>query len=204
MILKESFRMQNHLYDLMMKAGSFLSDEENIMNIKEEHQRRKSNPKDEDEIVEVKRKTEMIPDKVLELYLDLLSEREKLAQAISKAKSSAEIDIDATISANKDRHVALVKLRDMADVQPTETFESGRGHLINAEGNQTPYVYKIRCVRTIDFNREALKGIIKRLQRESDEASAKIDLLNVTLEVDYTPKYDLDDSFEDAYAKFVS
>ena len=42
------------------------------------------------------------------------------------------------------------------------------------------------------------------LQREADEVSSKIDLINVTLEVDYEPKYDLDESFEDSYEKFIS
>ncbi len=204
MILKESFRMQNHLNNLMCEADMFLSDENNIMKIKEEHLRRKSNPKDEDEIIEVKRETEMIPDKVVDLYLDLLLEREKLSLAISRAKASAKIDIDATLSVNKDRQDMIRRFKMMATKQASEELEAGRGHLINAEGNQTPYVYSIRLVKTIDFNREMLKGLIKRLQRESDAASAEIDLINVTLEVDYTPKYDIDDSFEDAYTKFVN
>ena len=38
---------------------------------------------------------------------------------------------------------------------------------------------------------------------ESDAVSTKIDLLNVTLEVDYAPKYDFESGFEDAYEQFV-
>ena len=76
-------------------------------------------------------------------------------------------------------------------------------YLINAEGNQTAYYYNIRSTRTIDYDREVVKGIVKRLGRESDEVSTKVDLLNVTLDVDYTPKYDFESGFEDASEQFV-
>ena len=203
MILKESFRMQNHLNELMQQAMLFLSKTENVMKVKEEHLRNKSNPNAENETVEVRRDSDMEADKVIELYLDLLAEREKLAKAISKAKASADIDMDAALSINKTKQAAIERFRGLARLKSNETMESGRDYLINTEGNQTAYVYTIRAVKTIDFDRDALKGIIQRLQRESDAVSAKIDLLNVTLEVDYTSKYDFEESFEDAYVKFT-
>ena len=76
-------------------------------------------------------------------------------------------------------------------------------YLINAEGNQTAYYYNVRSVETIDYDRDKVRGIVKRLQRESDAVSTKIDLLNVTLEVDYVPKYDFESGFEDAYEQFM-
>ena len=97
-----------------------------------------------------------------------------------------------------------MQFKSLAQLKSNETVSTGRDYLINAEGNQTPYVYNIKSVNTINFDRNALRGIIKRLQREADEVSSKIDLINVTLEVDYEPKYDLDESFEDSYEKFVS
>ncbi len=91
----------------------------------------------------------------------------------------------------------------MAALQCTESDEEGKDYLINTDGNQSEYHYTIHSVKTIDFDRDTLKGIIKRLQRESDEASAKIDITNVTLEVEYKPVYDTNDTFEDAYEKFI-
>ncbi|MBR4529407.1 MAG: hypothetical protein IKO80_03905 [Lachnospiraceae bacterium] len=201
MILKETFRMQNHLNDLMQQAMLFLSKPENILRIKEEHQRSRSNPNAQDETVEVRRESDMTADRVIELYLDLIAEREKLAKAISKAKAGAELDIDAALSVNKAKQEAISRFRALSRINSTEEMKTGKDYLINTEGNQTAYVYNIRSVSTIDFNRETLKGIVKRLQRECDEVSAKIDLINVTLEVDYTPKYDIDDTFEDAYGR---
>jgi hypothetical protein len=203
MILKESFRMQNHLSELSGQALLFLSERDNVMKVKEEHLRSKSNPNAQDETIEVLRPTEMVPDKVIALYLDILSEREKLSAAISKAKNSADIDIDSAISINKEKQYAIRQFKGLARLKSSESTTAGRDYLINTEGNQTPYVYTVKAVNTIDFDRESLRGMIKRLQRESDEVSSKIDLINVTLEVDYTPKYDMDESFEDAYEKFV-
>ncbi len=204
MILKESFRMQNHLSDLSSRVLAFLADRNNVMNVKQEHLRSKSNPNAQDETLEVQKPSDMIPDKVIDFYLDVLSEREKLTAAITRAKSGAEVDIDAAVALNKEKQSAISHFKTLAQLKSNETVSTGRDYLINAEGNQTPYVYNIKSVNTINFDRNALRGIIKRLQREADEVSSKIDLINVTLEVDYEPKYDLDESFEDSYEKFIS
>ena len=203
MVLKEAFRMQNHLTTLTNGAIAFLSANENVMRIKEEHQRSKRNPKAEDEIVEVKRDHDMNADGVIDLLLDLMNEREKLSLAISRAKESAEFDIDAPIAANKARQEAADCLKELAGRKSSETVSRGMDYLINAEGNQTAYYYNIRSVETIDYDRDKVRGIVKRLQRESDAVSTKIDLLNVTLEVDYASKYDFETGFEDAYEQFM-
>ena len=195
--------MQNHLNNLLSQASAYLQKENNLVCTKEEHLRSKSNPKAEDETIIVAKDNDMKADKVVELYLDLLKEKEKLAQAISKAKTNADIDIDSAISVNKAKQEAMSVFRYMAKLKASETVTGGRDYLINSEGNQTPYYYSIKSVKTIDFDRDQVKGIIGRLQRETDEASSKIDLLNVTLEVDYEPKYLIEDSFEDAYEKMA-
>ncbi len=203
MVLKEAFRMQNHLTALTNGAIAFLSSNENVMRIKEEHQRSKRNPKAEDEIVEVKRDHDMNADGVIDLLLDLMNEREKLSLAISRAKTAAAFDIDAAIAANKARQEAVACLKEMAAKKSSETETRNTDYLINAEGNQTAYFYVVRTIQTIDFDREMVRGIAKRLQKESDAVSTKIDQLNVTLEVEYEPKYDFDSSFEDAYGHFT-
>ena len=203
MVLKEAFRMQNYLTDLSQQALLFLAKKENVMKIKQEHLRSKSNPSAQDEVLEVKRETEMVPNCVVELYLDLLAEREKLTAAISKAKAAAEMDIDGAIAMNKAKQEAVFRLKNLAGLASSEQLETGKDYLINSEGNQTPYVYTIKAIHTIDFDRDMVKGVVKRLQRETDAVSAQVDLLNVTLEVAYEPKYEFDDSFEDAYEKYV-
>ena len=203
MVLKEAFRMQNRLANLSEEAIFFLAQNENVMKIKEEHQRSRRNPKAVDETVEKKRDHDMTANNVVDLLLDLMNEREKLSLAISRAKESAEFDIDAAIAANKARQEAADCLKELAGRKSSETVSRGMDYLINAEGNQTAYYYNVRSVETIDYDRDKVRGIVKRLQRESDAVSTKIDLLNVTLEVDYAPKYDFESGFEDAYEQFV-
>lgn len=203
MILKEAFRMQNYLSTLSAEAQEFLGVRSNVAKITETHLRTKSNPAAENEVKEIVPETDYDPNKVIELYLDILAEREKLAKAISKAKASADIDMDATIMSNKDKQVAIMRLRTLDRMKAEESERSERDHLINNEGNQSAYVYKVKTVTEINFDRNMVKGMIKRLVRETDEASAKIDLLNVTLQVDYEPKYEIENSFDDVYTAFV-
>lgn len=204
MILKESFRMQNHLNALSAEALYFMTTYENMMSVKEEHLKSRSNPKAEDETVEVKKVLNLVPNEVIGLYTDILKEKEKLSTAISRAKAKSEIDMDSALAINKAKQDAVSRLKSIAYLQASDTVTTGKDYLINSEGNQTPYYYNIRTVKTIDFDRDLLKGIIRRLQRESDEVSSKIDLINVTLEVDYEPKYDLSLSFEEAYEQYTA
>lgn len=203
MILKEAFRMQNYLNSLANEAQAFLSVSSNVTKIKETHLRKKANPAAEDEEKEIAPEKDYSPNKVIELYLDILAEREKLAKAISKAKASADIDMDAAIMSNKDKFSTIKRLRFMDAIHAEETERSERDHLINNEGNQSVYVYKVKTVTEINFDRNMVKGMIKRLVRETDEVSAKIDLLNVTLQVDYDPKFEGESSFDDVYTAFV-
>ncbi len=201
MKLKEAFRMQNHLSILAEEAADFIRERENVVTTIEQHQRSKGNPAAADEEVEVKRQTEMEPNKVIDLYMDLIAEKEKLALEIGKAKAQADIDMDAAIASNKSKQEAMNDLKLLSRIAASETKFNGRDYLINSEGNQMPYVYPVVSVSTIDFDRNAVKGMLRRLQRETDEVSAKIDLLNVSLEVAYTPKYEIGESFEDVYEK---
>lgn len=203
MVLKEAFRLQNHLSELIQQVQLFLAKKDNVFLVRQEHLRSKSNPKAENEVIEVRRETEMVPDRVIDLYLDLLNEKEQLSGAISAAKAGAELDMDASISINKLKQEAITRLAILANQSSSESQDEGRDYMINVDGNQTPYHYTIKTVRTIDYDRTAVRGIVRRLRRETNDVSSKIDYLNVTLEVDYQSKYDLDDTFEEAYEKFI-
>ena len=204
MILKEAFSMQNYLAKMESEAQDFLRSSRNVTTVTENHLRSKANPAAADETKTAARPVEYDPNKVISIYLDLIDEREKLAKAISKAKASADIDMDAAIMINKDKQAALSRMRALDEIKASESESVGRDFLINNEGNQMPYNYTVKSVVTIDFDRNVVKGIIKRLVRETDEVSAKIDLLNVTLPVDYEPKYDIDSCFDDIYESYPS
>ena len=202
MILKEAFTMQNFLAGLERSAIQFLNYEDNVMETKEMHFRKKSNPNDEDEEIIRQHSSEMEPNKVIDLLMDIHNERTKLFNAISNAKSKCEKDLDILIATNKDRQQIISSLDRVSQCRSRETTTTGRGYLINQAGDQTPYTYDIKLVSTINFDRNSVKGIIKRLRRESTETSALIDKINITVEVDYTPKYEIGETFEDIYETF--
>lgn len=204
MIMKESFRMQNHLKDLIHQAREFLTVADHVTVIRKEHLRSRSNPEAQDETEMLPRKHEMEANTVIGLLMDLLSEQERLTAAISRAKATADLDVDAAIAMNKSRKNVIDHFKVLADLRATSVIdETGKGYLINVEGNPVHYTYPVKTIRTIDFDRTMVRGLIRRLQKESDQISTQIDLLNLTLEVDFEPKYDLMDSLEDAYERFT-
>lgn len=204
MILKEAFRMQNHLDNLLRSANMFLIRKENVMNITEEHLRQKSNPSATNETIVVKRDTDYHANDVLDFVTDILVEKEKLSKAISVAKAKADFDIDAALFTNKSKQAVIETLKFLSGLKPFERTNVGTGYLINNDGNQSKYSYDVNTVSTIDYDRNKVKGIFKRIQKETDEVSLKIDALNVTLEVSYEPKYEIGDSFEEALDAFIS
>ena len=201
MILKDSFRMQNYLTDLMQQMIVFLSKTDHVMKTRKIHQYSKGMPEKED-VSMIVRESEMRSGNMMELLLDVLEEKEKLALAINRAKASAPEDIDVSLASNKARQEVIRRFRALAQLKSSESEEMERDYYITPTGVQDAYLYPLKTIRTIDFDRNRVKGIIKRLQKESDAVSSRIDLLNLTLEVDHEPKYELGESLEDIYEKF--
>ena len=201
MILKDSFRMQNYLTDLMQQMIVFLSKTDHVMKTRKIHQYSKGMPEKED-VSMIVRESEMRSGNMMELLLDVLEEKEKLALAINRAKASALEDIDVSLASNKARQEVIRRFRALAQLKSSESEEMERDYYITPTGVQDAYMYPLKTIRTIDFDRNRVKGIIKRLQKESDAVSSRIDLLNLTLEVDHEPKYELGESLEDVYEKF--
>ncbi|MBR1893600.1 MAG: hypothetical protein IJ815_08750, partial [Lachnospiraceae bacterium] len=184
MILKEAFRMQNKLTELESIGKSYLGRSDFVMKVTEKHMRKASNPGAEDEVIEKPKDIEFDVDKVVDVVVRLAQEKQKLAVAIAKAKP---VELDAEISSNKDYQSVIAALRTMVARKSSEFVDTGRGYLINNEGNQTSYNYDIQTVQTIDFDRNVVKAIIKRLQKQVDEVSTSVDKTNITTEVDYNP-----------------
>ena len=201
MILKDSFRMQNYLTDLMQQMIVFLSKTDHVMKTRKIHQYSKGMPEKED-VSMIVRESEMRSGNMMELLLDVLEEKEKLVLAINRAKASAPEDIDVSLASNKARQEVIRRFRALAQLKSSESEEMERDYYITPTGVQDAYMYPLKTIRTIDFDRNRVKGIIKRLQKESDAVSSRIDLLNLTLEVDHEPKYELGESLEDVYEKF--
>lgn len=208
MILKEAYRYQNFLDRLFSEVQSFLLSETFITNVKQTHHRKKTNPEAEDEVVEVKKRTmdgelklvsapSFTPMQAVNFAVKILEEKEKLSLAILAAKKTTKIDMDHTVAMNKKRQEFISTLKYMDGIKDREEKASGTDYKFNQEGNQVSYCYDIDEVITIDFDRRDIKGLIKKFTKQCDELSITLDGLLVTVEVDYTPIWDINDPLED-------
>lgn len=195
MNLKEAFQAQNKISDLLNHITDYLSDSDNVMTITEKHLRSKALAGQHDETVDVSRKDEDAFDvgRLLDIWQKLMEEKERLGAAIGKAKADMTFNLDAAVDSNKARRSFLIMLQGLANRKSSHELMkgSGNGYVFNNDGNQTSYCYDIDRIKTIDYDRNKVRAMVKELNRISDETSIKIDEALLQTKVDFTPKFDL-------------
>ena len=207
MNLKEAFRYQNKLQTLMQEAEYVLGKDTNVTKVETTYLRSKvvSDAADE-KVVQIpeteysEKITEMV-----EFLLFILDEKEKLFEAIRKAKNAQAFDMDGEVSLNATRQKVAQVLKRMNDLRGSEQTVSnaGQGYKFNAEGNQVSYRCDLKRVTTINFDRKVVQRKLKELNRKSDETSAQVDVCLVTSVVDYEPPFDVNASFADAFESYM-
>lgn len=208
MNLKEAFRYQTFLGSLMTEATAALNNAEVAMNTVRTHLMSKANP-DAQDIVEPPATDvpQMEPDMILKFVMRLITERDKLTRAVSKAKAAlveSGTDIDADTEANKFRQAAARGTQAMLQMKPSKRIERGTSYKFNAEGVQSPYHYDIDVTTTERFSRKSAKVIRLNLLAEADKTSAGIDSTMITTQVDYEAPWGVNESFEDIFAAFAA
>lgn len=200
MNLKESYRYANYLDTLLGTAYRYLQNKGFITTTKQNHLRSKANNEAIDEVVEVQKPydVEFTPNDVIEFIIGIINEKEKLFDAIAKAKVSTEINIDNAIAMNKKKQEFVRTLNSIANIKPSEKTTQGIDYKFNQQdGNQIRYYYNIEETTTIDFDRNDVKALIKKYSKECDDISAKLDSIEINTIVDHEQKYDISDTFED-------
>lgn len=206
MYLKEAFRYQNYLNELISATTSYLNGGQYTTKTVQEHLRKKANPDAENETIDLsaERALAYTANQMVDFLQHLIDEKQKLTKAISEAKRGCSIDIDAEVANNRIRQSVAATLSRMGNMKPSERMTRAYAYKFNAEGNQVQYAYEVKEVTTIDFDRNKVKGISKKLIQCADEASTAIDKAMVELAVDYNPDYSVNDSFEDAIEQFLT
>ena len=199
MNLKESYRYANYLDSLLRRAYTYLGNTGFVTTTVEEHLRSKSNPDVDDETIEVQKPydVEFTPNQVIDFVVKVLDEKEKLLDAIAEAKSTTEINIDNAISMNKKKQGFVSVLNGIADIKPSETKTTSKSYKFDINGEQKPYVYDVNRKTSIDFDRTDVRNLIKKYLKETDEISSKLDLIEITTQVDIEPRFDVNDKFEE-------
>lgn len=197
----DACRYQNHLRDLFTEVVLLLSDNDFITTTVNTHHMSDANKVMSDKVEVVSGPFDdlgITPEKVVDLALDIISERENLANAISIAKAQADLQIDAACMANKDKRTLVSYLNNMGKKKSRETEGNGTFYALNeVDGKQTPFIYKITTIEKINYDRNKVKGIANRLNREMKETSKEIDRYNLDIRVDFEPRWSEEDSIED-------
>ena len=209
MNLKEAFRFQNKLQNLMSDAKNILDDRRNITQTKNTYMRSKVVADAEDEVT-----FDDIPEPeyaekitaVTEFLIYLLDEKERLSKAIMETKKSLPIDMDSEVSLNSYRQEMASLLRRMADTRSYENiiYNGGVGYRFNAEGNQISYKCPVKKVVTINFDRNKIKSLLSGINKKSDSISTELDKCLINYEVDYTPKFDVNDTFPSVFESYAN
>ena len=134
---------------------------------------------------------------VVDFAVKAIDEKERLANAIAVAKANAEINIDNAVAMNKKKQGFVSVLNGMADIKATENIVSGSDYKFNQEGNQVKYFYNIEQSTVIDFDRNDIRNLVKKYLKETDEISTKLDIIEITTEVEFTPSWDINSKFEE-------
>ena len=193
MNLKEAFQAQNKIEKLFDFFSGYLDDEKNLISVTEKHLRSKAAEGQQDEKIDIVVDNKFPPDKVIDFLLMLIDEREKLAKAIHAAKSSMKFDLDSAVDVNKKRHSAAETLRELRNFKSSSQLDknAGVGYVFNKEGNQTTYRYDIERVKTIDYDRNRVRELIKKLQMQANKVSNEIDAALIITTVKYKLPFDM-------------
>ena len=208
MNLKEAFRFQNRIQGLMNEAQNILSRDQNVTETKNTYLRSKVMEGAEDAVLVDIPNTDYADriTAVVDFLVYLLGEKEKLFSAIRRAKNALEIDMDSEVSLNGTRQNVARILQHMNDLKSSEQTIAGGGtaYRFNTDGNQISYRCDVRRVTTINYDRIFVRRALEKLNHQSDETSARLDLCLVTSKVDYNPPIDVNASFADALEIFMA
>lgn len=207
MLLKDAFRYQKFLTSLYNKTRSCLMDTAYTTFATEEHLRHKANPDAKYEKIPVvhEKQVDVTANQLIDFACHLYDERRTLTHAIAEAKRTyADIcDFDAELENNRIARDFLEVLKDLGALKGSETTQTAYDTKFNVNGDQIRYAYEVKRVVAINYDRNRVKRIAKALALTADTISEVLDRAKVECNVNYAPKYDVNDSFEDVILEYL-
>ena len=195
MNLKEAYRYANFLNELLERSYALLEDTNVVTTVEQRHLRSRAVKETEDETVMGEKpfcaKVTMM---LVDFVVEALVEKEALMKAIADAKAGTELNIDNAIAMNKKKQQFIRVLKTMADRKAGTRNTTGRGYRFNVNNAQVSYTYDIEEVTTLDYDRVDIRNLIKKYRRATDEISSKLDNIEILTEVNFAPKWDVNDS----------
>lgn len=203
MNLKESFRYQKFLVNLLSNAFSSLTNPNHCLTTTKLHLRNAANPEAVD-ISEIVAVDDFVPnDTIMAFMAHIVNEREKLSIAIGEAKSSLDFDLDAAIETNKSRQFVNDAIRRMLRFTPSKKKEAGLAHKFDINGVQVPYRYDVEVTTVENYDKGMAKTMMREMISKADEVSAAVDVAMINTEIEYDPPYNVNESFDDVLETFI-
>lgn len=212
--IKEAGRYANFLQKNIDLLKNFLDNDDLLYNTREEHFKSKvlKNEDDEIRIIEEKSDLNISLEDTIYLVNSLINKKMELSMAINKAKTTTLVDwsenneklpLDTAIEYNKNlRTFAMTNLESLTLNRSEEYIRDGIGYLINNEGNQSQYHYEIKIIRKINYDRNIVKNLYKKILNKADLLSDAIENAMLKKTVDFKMEYNLHDSLEDLVEGF--
>lgn len=213
--LKEACRYANHLDSVATSLAYMFSNENNLFKVSEKHFKSKGCSTATDEVIEdtVERGFNQIQD-IAYLYVKILNEKVKLAMAINNAKAENKLnwkeeglnlDLDSAVEYNKKlRRLTDSSLKRLNNYKDEVIKSNARDYMINAEGNQVPYVYPVEKTKEVDYDKKIINDLYKKILDKTDKISSLIDQFMISEIVNIDPQFSIHDTTEEIIEKYIA
>lgn len=206
MNIKEAFRYQNAVSVWLSELTEYFSDGDNVTRITEQHMKSKANPSAMDETVNKfsLREYQYSVDSIIDCLMTLIEEKENVSGAIFFAKRNCGFDLDGFVAVNRARQSVSSLLRRISLIKPQTLQSLGGDYKFNEEGNQVKYYYPVYTSREPDFDTERARMLAKELIQKADASSAQHDKVMIETEVNFVPRFDVNDTIDAILMQFCS
>lgn len=214
MNIKEGYRYQKFLDKIIENLSFHVSDERNVIKTTRECLKNEMYSEAKNEIIEVKPKNndyDILAHDAVHFINELISQKLDLSLKINIAKEktiscNGEYDflkLDPAIEYNKNLRSLANSLRYLLNFKSNETIEIGTDLKFNAEGNQVEYKHKINVVNTINYDRNVIKKLYKKILKNADDLSNRIEEFMLNSTVNFCPVYDVNDSVAEVVEMYL-
>lgn len=208
MNLKEGFRYQNYLDTLLMRAEMYLSNSLHTIEVIQVHHRSKADPEATDETFT---SDQLYPSRgphydvggVVNFMLAIMEEKRFLSSEITNAKRFSSFQLDHELACNKIVQSVARRLGALANTRPRTNMTTGTARRFNAEGNQVTYTYDVEEQQSVTFDQQEIRRTSKELLAKADEVSNRAECFMLETTLNFTPQFDVNDSFDEAIEYFL-
>lgn len=214
--IKEAFRYQNFLDKNLSSLLSTLGNKSNALKVEEIHYKSKSNSEALDETVDQTAERTYPNATVVDLSFlvkQLVNQKLKLSLAIENAKrdlflewkeDGQSLTLDTAVEFAKKNREQANTLKYLVDLKASEKKSQASSYKFNVAGDQVLYKYDVSQTTTLDFDKNIINDMYKKLLNVADTLSTQIELAMLKEIVDFVPLYNIHDSIVDVVDKYIA